>query len=351
MVTVAWQDGLRWNSINMMALCSDTAEGKSRAMEDFEPSALPVSTLICQEHEAFSIDDDDETRETTELLHLSYTEEYLEILLTKENDAETTNIRFLRCKWLRCEAIQWILKMKESFGFCPQTVYMAVSYFDRFLMRRSIDNEQSWVVQLLSVACISLAAKMEEVMPPSLIEYQTEKCYFDAITIQRMELFVLSTLEWRMSSVAPFSYLRFFTNKFFHGSNFSRDLLSKSIGFIFSVLEEINLVEFRASVIAAAAVLAALDMKLTRQAFESKLNSVTFLGFMETEKPKSDIVDSLLPQELVYSCYKLMTWESKKRSAASCTLDSSDLSESSLDDMSDCGSLVAGNSSKRKRTD
>ncbi|KAK8964467.1 Cyclin-D5-2 [Platanthera guangdongensis] len=343
MVIVAWQDGLRWNSINMMALCLDTAEGKSRAMEDFEPSTLPVSTLICQEHEDFSIDDgghdvdDDEMRETTELLHLSYTEEYLGILLTKENDAETTNFHFLSCKWLRCEAIQWILKMKESFGFCPQTVYMAVSYFDRFLMRRSIDNEQSWVVQLLSVACISLAAKMEEVMPPSLIEYQTEKCYFDAITIQRMELFVLSTLEWRMSSVAPFSYLRFFTNKFYHGTNFSRDLLSKSIGFISSVLEEINLVEFRASVIAAAAVLAAFDTKLTRQAFESKLNSVSFLGFMETE--------------LVYSCYKLMTWASKKRSAASCTLDSSDLSESSLDDMSDCGSLVAGNSSKRKRTD
>ncbi|KAG0467856.1 hypothetical protein HPP92_017184 [Vanilla planifolia] len=72
-----------------------------------------------------------------------------------------------------------------------------------------------------------------------------------------MELHVLSTLEWRMNSVTPFAYLNYFAIKII-GSHFSVDLLSKSAGFIFSILKEINLVEFRASAIAAAAVLAFL---------------------------------------------------------------------------------------------
>ncbi|KAH0457738.1 hypothetical protein IEQ34_013053 [Dendrobium chrysotoxum] len=311
-------------------------------MEDSDCS-LPISTLICHEDQAFSIDDDEIQKH--ELPHLPYNsfhldtdDDYIETLISKENNTESTNVEFLlHCNWLRCEAIQWILRMKECFGFSHQTVYQAVSYFDRFLMRRSIDDEKYWVLQLLALACLSLAAKMEEVITPALVDYQTEQCYFDSITIQRMELLVLSTLEWRMSSVTPLSYINYFTKKFY-GRNLSRELLSKSIGFIFSILKDINLVEFRASVIAAAAVLAAFDQKLTIKALESRMKSVSSSG-------------GLVETELVYSCYNLMTWESKKRSILSNSMDSSELFESTIDnfvDVSDCSSL-AGNSNKRRR--
>ncbi|PKU79709.1 cyclin-D3-3-like [Dendrobium catenatum] len=310
-------------------------------MEDSDCS-LSISTLICHEDQAFSIDDDEIQK--NELPHLPYNsfhldtdDDYIETLISKEINTESTNIEFLlHCDWLRCEAIQWILRMKECFGFSPQTVYQAVSYFDRFLMRRTIDDEKSWVLQLLALACLSLAAKMEEVTTPALMDYHTEQCYFDSITIQRMELLVLSTLEWRMSSVTPLSYINYFAKKFY-GRNLSRELLSKTIGFIFSILKDINLVEFRASVIAAAAVLAAIDQKLTIKALESRMKSVSSSGLVETE--------------LVYSCYKLMTWESKKSSILSNSMDSSELFESTIDnfvDVSDCSSL-AGNSNKRRR--
>ena len=36
---------------------------------------------------------------------------------------------------------------------------------------------------------------------------------FEAETIQRMELLVLSTLNWRMQAVTPFSYMDYFLNK------------------------------------------------------------------------------------------------------------------------------------------
>ncbi len=50
---------------------------------------------------------------------------------------------------------------------------------------------------------------------------------FEAHTIQRMELLVLSTLEWRMSSVTPFSYIDFYFHKLRISSLLMRVLLSR----------------------------------------------------------------------------------------------------------------------------
>lgn len=51
---------------------------------------------------------------------------------------------------------------------------------------------------------------------------------FEAKTIQRMELLVLSTLNWRMQAVTPFSYMDYFLNKLNGGNAASRNLLSHS---------------------------------------------------------------------------------------------------------------------------
>lgn len=50
---------------------------------------------------------------------------------------------------------------------------------------------------------------------------------FEAHTIQRMELLVLSTLEWRMSIVTPFSYIDYFFHKLGISSILLRALLSR----------------------------------------------------------------------------------------------------------------------------
>lgn len=39
------------------------------------------------------------------------------------------------------------------------------------------------------------------------------KFYFEAITIQRMELLVLTKLKWRMQICTPFSFIEFFLTK------------------------------------------------------------------------------------------------------------------------------------------
>ncbi|KAL4275973.1 hypothetical protein AHAS_Ahas20G0160700 [Arachis hypogaea] len=61
--------------------------------------------------------------------------------------------------------------------------------------------------EISSVTCISLAAKVEETQVPLLLDLQVEdaKYVFESKTIQRMELLILSTLNWKMHPVTPHS--------------------------------------------------------------------------------------------------------------------------------------------------
>ncbi|KAL4332609.1 hypothetical protein GQ457_07G024890 [Hibiscus cannabinus] len=152
-------------------------------------------------------------------------------------------------KYARLEAITWILKARATFGFRFQTAYLSMIYFDRFLSRNSIDSEKSWAIHLLSVACLSLAAKMEEIQIPALSEFQIEGHNFASKTIQRMELLVLDTWEWRMSLITPFAFLHFFIKELCKASP-PHHFISSIIRIILFTTKEIIVMEHRPSVVA-----------------------------------------------------------------------------------------------------
>jgi len=78
-----------------------------------------------------------------------------------------------------------------------------------------MQGEKDWAMRLLSIACLSLAAKMEECNVPGLSQFQLEDDYvFEGKVIQKMELFVLSSLDWNMGIITPFSFLSHFIKKF-----------------------------------------------------------------------------------------------------------------------------------------
>ncbi|KDP41628.1 hypothetical protein JCGZ_16035 [Jatropha curcas] len=251
------------------------------------------SGLLCQESET-CLEEEEVMIDEDAFIDISMSyggdlgreEDYLEMLFERE-----INFRLKRDQsmdidnWVKCarlEAITWILKTRAFFGFRLQTAYLSMTYFDRFLSRRSIDSEKSWAVKLLSVACLSLAAKMEEIKVPSLSEFQIEDYNFESRVIQRMELLVLNTMEWRMISITPFVFLHYFIIKFSEESP-PRHIVSRTVGFILDLMREINLMDHRPSVIAVAATLMALDQSLTRQAMECKMNSISHSGFLEID--------------------------------------------------------------------
>ncbi|MED6134124.1 hypothetical protein PIB30_034439 [Stylosanthes scabra] len=126
----------------------------------------------------------------------------------------------------RLDAINWILKVQEFYSFHPVTAFLSINYMDRFLSLVSLPRGSSgWPFQLLSVACLSVAAKMEEPQVPLLLDLQLfhRTFVFHPKTLQRMELCLMSNLKWTLRSVTPFHYLHcYFTNLPSSSSSFNR---------------------------------------------------------------------------------------------------------------------------------
>ncbi|KAF9665924.1 hypothetical protein SADUNF_Sadunf16G0175300 [Salix dunnii] len=162
----------------------------------------------------------------------------------------------------RQDSINWIHKVHVHYEFRPLTALLSVNYFDRFLSSYSLP-ENGWPIQLLSVACLSLAAKMEEPDVPLLLDLQIlePKFIFEPKNIQKMELRVMANLNWRLRSITPFDYLDYFISKLPPCSstkpeNFNR-VLKKSSDLILNTTHVIDFLGFAPSTVAAAAVISA----------------------------------------------------------------------------------------------
>lgn len=204
------------------------------------------------------------------------------------DDDSRKNIFWLRTA--RLHAIDWIFNTQAKFGFSVQTAYLSITYFDRFLSKRSIDESKPWAIQLLSVACLSIAAKMEEQRVPPLSEYPIEY-RFENKVIKNMELLILSTLEWKMGLPTPFAYLHYFFTKFCSGSK-SQTIISKATQHILELVKDFNLMNQRPSIIASAAILASFDSTLTKKAMDLRISLVSTWGNLESGQ--------------VYSCYNII---------------------------------------------
>ncbi|XP_019102604.2 cyclin-D1-1 isoform X2 [Beta vulgaris subsp. vulgaris] len=198
----------------------------------------------------------------------------------------------------RSRSVAWILKVRAFYGFEAVTAYLAVNYLDRFLSCHHLplfEMQQTggWPLQLLSVACLSLAAKMEEPLVPSLLDLQVEsaKFVFEPKTIQKMELLVLGVLNWRLRLVTPFTFISFFAYKLDATGSYAGLLIARSTNILLSNLHEGSFLEYWPSSIAAAAILcAAIEMPS--------------LSFVTLEHAES-WCDGLCKEE-VEKCYKLM---------------------------------------------
>ncbi|KAE9457246.1 hypothetical protein C3L33_10856, partial [Rhododendron williamsianum] len=133
---------------------------------------------------------------------------------------------------------------------------------------------------------------MEECRVPALAEFRVEEFNFGSKVIQRMELLVLNTLEWRMNSVTPFTYVHYFTKKLSKAHTPPKNTMSKAVQVILAMMRDVNLMDHRPSVIAGAAALVALDRKLTKQTLELEINSLSPNVFSEIED--------------LFSCYNRM---------------------------------------------
>ncbi|XP_051117651.1 cyclin-D5-1 [Andrographis paniculata] len=249
-----------------------------------------LPNLLCKEDESSLNVSRCEQNECLEFCSVSESDcEFIEMLLEREADFRPAGGEIAASgegNWLkraRSDAIKWILETRAVFGYQRRTAYLSAIYFDRFLTKRRFSDWKSWKIQLLSIACLSLAAKMEECEVRSLTEYHVDEYQFRGNTVQRMELLVLNALDWKMSYVTPYTYLKYFIFKLC-GKSISNEHANLASDLVLAVMEEHNVGEHRPSIIAAAAVLASYDCRLNKITLENKMEAIPSWGSREKEQ-------------------------------------------------------------------
>ncbi|KAL0904565.1 hypothetical protein M5K25_026692 [Dendrobium thyrsiflorum] len=166
----------------------------------------------------------------------------------------------------RRNAVEWLAKTSVQHGFSVQTVLLAVSYLDRCFLAGDgsglrLQEDKPWMGRLAAVACLSLAAKVEETRVPLLLDLQVpppaageEMGYlFENRTIRRMELLLLSTLRWRMNPVTPLTLANRLLHKIPAASGRRPEVFGRCESALLAVVSDLGWVRYPPSVWAAAA--------------------------------------------------------------------------------------------------
>lgn len=69
---------------------------------------------------------------------------------------------------MRTILIDWMVEVAEEYKLSDETVFLAVSYIDRYLSNTSIERSS---FQLLGTSCLFIASKYEEIYPPEVNEF------------------------------------------------------------------------------------------------------------------------------------------------------------------------------------
>ncbi|KAK6796776.1 hypothetical protein RDI58_004477 [Solanum bulbocastanum] len=155
---------------------------------------------------------------------------------------------------VRKRSLEWMLTVIDHYGFNALTAALAVNYFDRFISRVCFQKVKPWMSQLVAVACLSIAAKVEEIQVPLLLDLQVSnpKDVFEAKTIQKIELLVLSTLKWKMNPVTPLSFIDHIIRRFVLMTNLYSEFQGKCENVILGIITDSRLLHYPPSVIAIA---------------------------------------------------------------------------------------------------
>jgi hypothetical protein len=107
---------------------------------------------------------------------------------------------------MRAVLVDWMVQVHEKFRLLPETLFLSVNYLDRFLSSKLISVQK---LQLAGVSSLMIAAKFEEIHPPRLREwvYAVDGGYGHE-EILKAERFVLSNLQFDVSSPNPYQFLR-----------------------------------------------------------------------------------------------------------------------------------------------
>ncbi|KAF6988732.1 hypothetical protein CFC21_006203 [Triticum aestivum] len=152
-----------------------------------------------------------------------------DFLETTQKDIDTS---------MRAVLIDWLVEVTEEYRLVPETLYLTVSYIDRYLSSKEINRDK---LQLLGIACLLIAAKYEEICPPQVEElcYITDNTYIKD-EVLRMEASILGCLMFEMTAPTEKCFLR----RFLHAAQLCHEGPALHLEFLASYITELSLLEY-----------------------------------------------------------------------------------------------------------
>ncbi|GER29939.1 cyclin A-like protein [Striga asiatica] len=107
---------------------------------------------------------------------------------------------------MRGVLMDWLVEVAEEYKLLSDTLYLTVSYIDRFLSTNVINRQR---LQLLGVSSMLIASKYEEITPPHVEDfcYITDNTYTKEEVV-KMEADVLKSLKFEMGNPTVKTFLR-----------------------------------------------------------------------------------------------------------------------------------------------
>ncbi|KAJ8538130.1 hypothetical protein K7X08_014670 [Anisodus acutangulus] len=149
--------------------------------------------------------------------------------------------------------VDWLVEVAEEYKLLSDTLYLTVSYLDRFLSMNAITRQK---LQLLGVSSMLIAAKYEEISPPHAEDF----CYITDNTytkeeVMKMEADVLKSLKFEMGNPTVKTFLRRITGVA-QEDNKTPNLQLEFLGYYLSELSilDYSCVKFLPSLVAASVI-------------------------------------------------------------------------------------------------
>jgi len=174
---------------------------------------------------------------------------------------------------MRAILVDWLVEVAEEYKLSSETLYLAVSYIDRYLSKRPVLRGQ---LQLVGVASMLLASKYEEIYAPSVDEF----VYISDNTYTKEEVFtmeskLLDTLEFCLTGATTKNFLRRFLKAAGAGADINVTMFANYLCEL--SLHEYCFTKYLPSVVAAAAVCLSLHTLNKSPYWSSTLEYYTHL--------------------------------------------------------------------------
>ena len=170
---------------------------------------------------------------------------------------------------VRAVLVGWLAEVHSEFSLSQDTLFLTVSLLDSYISSPKGSSTTKSMLQLVGVAAMLLAAKMEEVRVPLVSDfcYVTDSTY-TAGEVKAMERKMLEVLDWRLTPALPTTFL----------TSYTRALATdrETVGLAEYVLElglmDHALVGQKPSKLAAAALHLAMKVRKSRKSDFNKFN-------------------------------------------------------------------------------